>query len=101
MNKKEMIDSLPKGLQKELVRHMYAQEIGSKVPLFYYLQQHENLQSEVGKNPANLTSKFVASFLNDVFINFHYKMYSAEGKKSREFAHNLVYSIQHWQATDL
>ena len=95
-----MIDSLPKGLQKELVRHMYAQEIGSKVPLFYYLQQHENLQSEVGKNPANLTSKFVESFLNDVFINFHYKMYS-EGKKSREFAHNLVYSIQHWQTTDL
>jgi len=102
VNKKEMIDSLPKGLQKELVRHMYAQEIGSKVPLFYYLQQHENLgnmQSEVGENQTT-TSTIVASFLNDVFINFHYKMYS-EGKKSREFAHNLVYSIQHWQATDL
>jgi hypothetical protein len=52
-NKKEMIDSLPKGLQKEQVRRMYAQEMGSKVPLFYYLQQHENLgnmKSEVGEN---------------------------------------------------
>jgi hypothetical protein len=65
--KQEMIKSLPRNLQKMLVRHLYSRVV-SGVPVFAYIESVDD------ENAA--TDQIQETFVNEVFLQFEYNTFT-------------------------